>query len=172
MDKRWIGILIILIIGGCCMYYVVDNSTTVGTAISVVNKTIVTLPDGFSIEDKDKDDVNFIDWDTNEKISINDLGKGDISSSSFESRLKELKKNGEFEIIGNSTTNIGNITLYKLDYINSTSEDALNISESFVFTCNHTFLIKTKGYSDEAKLNKDLAFLVNTMIPDYKQSQD
>ena len=34
MDKRWIGIIIILIIGLGCMYLIVDNSTSVGNAVS------------------------------------------------------------------------------------------------------------------------------------------
>ena len=47
MDRRWIGILIILIVGLSAMYLIVDNSNTVGNAISVIGDVSVTLPPGY-----------------------------------------------------------------------------------------------------------------------------
>ena len=64
MDKRWIGILIILIIGCCCMYFIVDSSTTVGNAMTVVNKTVVTLPNHFSIEESGRDYAKIVNKNT------------------------------------------------------------------------------------------------------------
>ena len=79
MDKRWILILIILIVGGYCTYNIVDSSTTVGDAITVVNKSVITIPKDFSIADTDKNSVDLIDNKDNKKIHIEDIGKGDIN---------------------------------------------------------------------------------------------
>ena len=47
MDKRWIGIIIILIIGLGCMYIIVDNSNSVGNAVTVISDVTITLPPGY-----------------------------------------------------------------------------------------------------------------------------
>ena len=61
------------------MYYIVDTSTTVGTSITVVNKTVVTVPNDFSIEDSGSNTAKIINEETHEKIYFKDLGKKDIA---------------------------------------------------------------------------------------------
>ena len=46
MDKRWILIIIIAIIGLSSMYLIVDESMTVGSAITTFSKTTITIPEG------------------------------------------------------------------------------------------------------------------------------
>lgn len=172
MDKRWIMILIFLIVGCCCLFYVVETSSTVGDAITVVNKTVVTLPNDFSIESKETDHGTIINENTNEKIYIKDLGKEDSSMNAFKTALQDLSKKSDIKVIKNSTLNIDNITAYKIDYKNITKETNQNISNAYVFTCNHTFLIKLQNYDDDTELNENLEYVVAHMTPDFKQSQD
>ncbi len=172
MDKRWIMILIFLIVGCCCLFYVVETSSTVGDAITVVNKTVVTLPNDFSIESKGTDYGTIINENTNEKIYIKDLGKEDSSMNAFKTALQDLSKKSDIKVIKNSTLNIDNITAYKIDYKNITKETNQNISNAYVFTCNHTFLIKLQNYDDDTELNENLEYVVAHMTPDFKQSQD
>ena len=164
MDKRWILILIILIVGCACLYYIVDSSTTVGDAITVVNKSVITLPSDFSIGSDDKSSVTLINKNTNETIFIEDLGKSDSAFNHFEEDLNSL------DILNNSTLNINNITTYKIDMQNLTTKS--NTSLVYVYSSNHTFAIKFNGYKDQNELNQDLNFIVSTISPDFKQNQD
>ena len=172
MDKRWIGILIILIAGCACMYYIVDTSTTVGTSITVVNKTVVTLPNDFSIDDSGSNSAKIINKNTHEKIYFKDLGKRDIALDSFNKKLKELQNNPNIKINNNSTVKINNITVYRIDCENLTTENTTNFSICYAYTCYHTFLIQFKNYNDNSKLDKDLDYIISYMKPDFKQFQD
>ena len=172
MDKRWIGILIILIAGCTCMYYIVDTSTTVGTSITVINKTVVTLPDDFSIEDTGSNTAKIINKENHEKINFKDLGKKDVALDNFNKKLKELNRDSNIQINNNSTVKINNISVYKIDCVNYTTENATNISFCYAYTCYHTFSIQLKDYNDNVKLDKDLDYMISNMKPDFKQSQD
>lgn len=165
MDKRWILILIILIVGCTCLYYIVDSSTTVGDAITVVNKSVITIPSDFSIGSDDKSSVTLINKKTNETIFIEDLGKSDSAFNCFKEDLNSLDN-----ILNNSTVNINNITAYKIDMQNSTTYS--NSSLVYVYSSNHTFAIKFNGYTDQNELNQDLNFIVSALSPDFKQNQD
>lgn len=171
MDKRWILILIILIVGGYCTYNIVDSSTTVGDAITVVNKSVITIPKDFSIADTDKNSVDLIDNKDNKKIHIEDIGKGDIALETFNREISLLSGSPNIHLLKNSTLNAGNMTIYKSDLENYTN-DLTNVSLAYIYSSGHTFAIKFEGYSNENELNKDLKFMVNTISPDYKQAQD
>lgn len=170
MDKRWILILIILIVGCVCMYFIVDSSTTVGDAITVVNKSVITLPQDFTIGDDDKNSVELIDESTHESIYIKDLGKGDKAFDCFKDELDSLNKNGDVNLLSNSTMNISDINTYKIDLQNLTNSE--NSTIAYVYTSNHTFTLKFEGYSNQNDLNNDLNFIVSTISPDFKQAQD
>ncbi len=172
MDKRWIGILIILIIGLCSMYIIVDSSTTVGTAITVVNKTVVTLPSHFSIEDSGNNYAKIVNKDTKEKVSFKDLGKKDIALDSFNNKLNGLNKDSGINVRNSSTIDMNSTKVYKIDFQNLTTENTTNISICYVYTCYHTFSIQFKNYNNDTNLNKDLEFIISNMKPDFKQSQD
>ncbi|MGN0176896.1 MAG: hypothetical protein ACI389_03580 [Methanobrevibacter sp.] len=172
MDKKWILILIFLIVGCCCLFYVVETSPTVGNAITVVNKTIVSLPDEFSIENKENAYSTLINKNTNEKIIIKDLGKKDSALDNFKEKSINLSKNPDIIHVNNSTLNINNITTYKIDYQNITKENNSDLSNVYIFTCNHTFLIKLENYNNSTKLNNNLDYVITHMTPDFKQSQD
>lgn len=154
------------------MYFIVDSSSTVGTAIDVVNKTVVTLPDGFSVGNSDHSSTSLSDGNTHEKIYVKDLGKADIALNEFDTRLNNLGSDSDIVIVKNSTSNISNHTTYSVVYQNVTQEDYKNTSISYIFTCNHTFLIKLENYDNTSVMKDDLNFLVSNMKPDFKQSQD
>lgn len=171
MDKRWILILIILIAGCTCMYFIVDSSTTVGNAITVVNKSVVTLPNDFGIGNSEKNSVELIGKHSDEKIYVEDLGKKDVALESFQNNLSEFTHDSNYKVIKNTTENIGNITTYKIYLEDYTKENATNTTIAYIYSYNHTFMIKIDG-SNQNQTEKDLNFVVRTIQPDYKQSQD
>lgn len=153
------------------MYFVVDSSTTVGNAITVVNKSVVTLPNDFGIGDSEKNSVELIGKHSDEKIYIEDFGKKDVALESFKENLSAFSHNSNFNLIKNTTDNINNITVYKIYLTDYTIENVTNTTLAYIYTCNHTFMIKIDG-SDQNQIEDDLNFLVRTIQPDYKQSQD
>ncbi len=165
MDKRWILILIILIVGCACLYYIVDSSNTVGDAITVVNKSVITLPSDFTIDSDSKSSVTLINENSDETIVIKDLGKSDSAFDCFKEDLNSLDN-----ILNNSTLNINNITAYEIDFQNLTTKS--NTTLVYVYSSNHTFNIQFDGYEDQNELNQDLNFIVSTISPDFKQNQD
>jgi len=154
------------------MYFIVDSSTTVGTAITDVNKSVVTLPDGFYIGTSEKNSVTLNGKEHNEKIHIRDYGKPDTVKEHFEDKLYELSHDSEMNVLNNNTLNISNFKVYQINYEDYSSGNITNTSSNYVFTCNHTFLIKMSNYDNDEKLTKDLTFILDTLKPDYKQSQD
>ena len=69
-------IIAILIVGVSCMYFIVDNSTTVGNAITTFSKSSVTLPFGFSVGETNTESAKLYNKQNNETINIHDKGKG------------------------------------------------------------------------------------------------
>ena len=46
------------------------------------------------------------------------------------------------------------------------------MSNSYLCTYGHTFLVKMTGFDNTDDMNKNLNFVAKTLKPDYKQSQD
>ena len=172
MDRRWLFIFIIMIIGVCCMYSIVMSSTTVGSAIADINKTTISMPDGFSKGHSDDGSLELVNKKNDENIYIKDLGKNDSSKVEFDKKLKSLKTAADVTINENKTNVFNNITTYTVYYTNSSDSQAFNRSMSYIYNAGHTFYIKLTGYTDIDKLNRDLEYIVTTMQPDYKKSQD
>ena len=63
-----IMIIGILIVGISCMYVVVENSTTIGKAITTFSKTSITLPNGFSVGETDSKSAQLYNKQNNEKL--------------------------------------------------------------------------------------------------------
>ncbi len=168
MDKRGILIIIILIVGLSCMYVIASSSDYIGSAITDVNKSTVTLPSGFSIKNTDRSSVELINRQTNEIINVSDLGKQDSALKNFKDEIKYLSKVSRISDLINSTSIINNLTVYTIDYNNSTAINHI----SYVYTYNHTYSIKMTGYNDTDRASKNLVSIVNSIKPDYKQSQD
>ena len=93
MDKRVIMIIAILIVGISCMYVIVDNSTSIGKAITTFSKTSITLPNGFSVGETDSKSAQLYNKRSNEKINIYDLGKGDSTKEKFKNVTDIYKNN-------------------------------------------------------------------------------
>ena len=172
MDRRWLFIFLIMIIGVGCMYSIVMSSTTVGSAIADINKTTISMPDGFSKGYSDDGSLELINKANDEDIYIKDLGKNDSSKVTFDKKIKTLKTADDVTINENKTNVFNNITTYTVYYTNSSDSQAFNRSMSYIYCAGHTFYIKMAGYTDIDKLNSDLEYVVSTMQPDYKKSQD
>lgn len=168
MDKRVIMIIAILIVGISCMYVIVDNSYTIGNAITTFSKTSVPLPPGFSVGETDAKSAQLYNKQSNEKINIHDVGKGNRVKETFENVTETYKNNPSYYNLKNETKNINDVEVFHL-----TMETNNTISSCSVFYhYNHTYLVEMSGFDDINKINKNLEFIITTLQPDYKQAQD
>ena len=168
MDKRVIMIIAILIVGIGCMYVIVDNSYTIGHAITTFSKTTITLPDGFSVGDTNGNSAELYNKKSIEKINIHDLGKGDRVKDSFKNVTETYKNNPKYSNINDETKNVNGVEVLQL-----TAETNNTISSSSVFYYyNHTYRVDMSGFNDMNKVNDILEFIITTLQPDYKQAQD
>ena len=147
MDKRWIGILIIFIIGMVCMYYIVEDSPSVGNAMTVINDVSVSMPLGYNILHKTEDCTN----GTPDKL--------------FKKEITSFQNNNNVKV----KNNLSNDTLKYVQF-----ED-LNSGNNTSFACfkkeGHTFLMKIEGFTDMNTEKKDVMFVINNIIHDFKQNK-
>ena len=165
MDKRWLAISIILIIGLGCMYWVASTSTSVGSAVTIVNDVSVTLPHGFKISVSDADQATLIDESTNETIFIKYLSDGNNSLKEFNKEIKAMNGNSTLEITGNSSNKTVH-TLYCKN-LNKNNNYSLTYFEKF----DRTILIKSENYDNAEKQKSDAMYIINNLQPDYKQNR-
>lgn len=168
MDKRWILILIILIIGLGLMYCTADNSNTVGSAITTFGKTTITIPDGFSVGETESNSEELFKKGSTEVIRIYDFGKDSGDKNILKNLTKEYIAINEYKNISYNTTKIDNIKIHQA--MLETHNDTHVISSFYLY--EHTYILDMSGYKDMNSLNKDLEFILDTIHPDYKQSDD
>lgn len=170
MDKRWIYILIILILGCVCLYFIVDSSTTLGHANTYVGKFTVTLPNGYNVYDDGSDYVIIINRNTNEKITVTNLGKAyDTKKLMGEIRL-ELNENENISLIRDTEFKCNNVSEPSIYYEmlpDNTANQCL-----YITVHKHTFLIEAENFKDNATMHRDISSLIDTLKPDPKQKQD
>ncbi|WP_407392045.1 hypothetical protein [Methanobrevibacter sp.] len=172
MDKRWILLIIIAIVGISCMYNIVTTSTSIGTPITNLNKSLVTIPDDYGIGDTDKKSVEIYNKSCEEeKLYIEDLGKVNESLDKFNSKLNKLSHDSNVKIIKNSSNYTDGIDVHSVYYQKLDNPDKYE-SVSYITCINHTFYIKMYGYDDLNQMDYPFNFVVDTLQPDYKRSQD
>jgi hypothetical protein len=165
MDKRGIAIIIILIAGLACMYFVVINSTSVGSAVTIVDDVSVTLPQGFKIDVSYTNQAILLDEQTNETILVKYLSDGNNSLKEYNNEIKAIDKNETLEILDNSS----NDTAHTL-YCRNNDQDN-NYSLTYFEKFDRTLLIKMENYDNPKKQNGDLMYIVDNLQPDYKQNR-
>lgn len=171
MDKRWILIIIIIIIAAGCGYLVAQSSPNVGNAIAGVNKSIVTLPHGFSVGSSEGAYLELINKHSDEKIYIEDKGSGDNSEIDFEKNLKKISETSDKQIIDNfSDITPNGIKVYIAHYINE--ETSKNESISYYFTFGHTYYMKLSGFEDVNQENEKIKLIADTTETDFKKAQN
>ena len=168
MDKRWILILIILIVGLGTMYYIVDNSNTVGSAITTFGKTTITLPENFSVVRSNDDIVELHNKKNSEEITIFEYGKQNTVKKDILTLSNEIQQYTEYDNISNSTDKINDVNILSIYLQNENGTDRI----SGFYNNNHTYFIFMNNYTNMNKSDADLKFILDTMTPDYKQSQD
>ena len=169
MDKRWIGILIILIIGLSAMYLIVVNTTSVGNAVAVVGDVSVTLPPSFKTGATHVKDTSMYNPDNNKTIFVNFIGKGDNALKYYKGNLSSMKRDSNINILDNSTKNNTGI----IHYENYKSKYG-NPNEALVFfeKDNRTLSIKLLRYDDFKDQDKDIEFIIENIKLDYKQHKN
>lgn len=168
MDKRVVMIIAILIVGIGCMYVIVDNSYTIGSAITTFSKTTITLPNGFSVGETNTKSAELYNKQSNERIDIHDLGKGNHVKDSIKNMTGTYKNDPNYSNVRNDTKKVNDVDVFQLTMKNNNT-----ISSSSVFYhYNHTYRVDMSGFSDENKVNEILEFIITTLQPDYKQGQD
>ena len=161
-------IIAILIVGISCMYVIVDNSYTIGNAITTFSKTTVTLPHGFSVGETNTKSAELYNKQNNEKIDIHDLGKENRVKNIFKNMTETCKNDSNYSNIKNDTKKVNEVDVFQI-----TMETNNTISSSSVFYhYNHTYRVDMSGFNDANKVNEILEFIITTLQPDYKQSQD
>ena len=169
MDKRWILIIIIAIIGLSSMYLIVDESMTVGSAITTFSKTTITIPEGFSVEDTNNNLVTLYNKNNNEKIEIYDFGKGNTIKEMQTNITSEILEEEGLNNVTNRTINLEDTEISQTILKNGSNS---KVVISYFYKYNHTYSIIMTGYKKLNTTTQDLDCILYTLRPDYKQSQD
>lgn len=167
MDTRWILILTVVIAALGCGYSIIESSTTVGSAVTVIDKCAATVPGDFSVEESRNYDVTLAHDGTAEKIKIKEIEKNNTVKKEINNLTKSIKKSYKIQYNNTWKTPDKN-KVYTIYYKNSTD----NLSTSVFYVNKYTFVLNTTGYDNTTKLTKDVGYIVDTIRPDYKQSQD
>ena len=169
MDKRWILIIIIAIIGLSSMYLIVDNSMTVGSAITTFSKTTITIPEGFSVEDTNNNLVTLYNKNNDERIEIYDFGKGNTVKEMQTNITAEILQEEGLNNVTNRTFNLDDTEINQTILKNGSNS---KVVISYFYKYNHTYSIIMTGYKKLNTTTQDLDCILYTLRPDYKQSQD
>ena len=169
MDKRWILIIIIAIIGLSSMYLIVDESMTVGSAITTFSKTTITIPEGFSVEDTSNNLLTLYNKNNNEKIEIYDFGKGNTIKEMQTNITSEILEEEGLNNVTNRTINLEDTEISQTILKNGSNS---KVVISYFYKYNHTYSIIMTGYNKVNTTPQDLDWILCTLRPDYKQSQD
>ena len=172
MDRRWIYILLLCLIAAGCGYLIASTSNSVGNAITDVNTSMVTLPQGFGVQSSGVLKTELIQRDTGELILIKDFGKVDVGLSEFNKKLDFLSKDKNCKVLDNSTDSNNRYTLYTVSYENNTDGNSSKESVSYLYLYNRTYFIKQTGYSSTDKMSDNLDYVVKSLRLDYKKSQE
>lgn len=161
MDKKWIGLIIILIVGLLAMGYIVTSSPSVGNALTVIKDVSVTLPDGFRILDTSSDEAKLSEDNGDNRIVLKCMGKDKNPVKAYKSELKKQKSKGEFEVTenGNNTIKLTNYTSGKVTLIKFFDKE------------NRTFSMKVDDFTGEAKQVDDINFIIDNIVLDFKQNK-
>ena len=168
MDKRWIYILIIFIIGVSALYIIASSSNTIGCATVDVNTFVITLPDSFNIDGTDGNSATLINRNNGEKLIVEDLGKGNFIDDMLLNYTKNSPNNGKHVKIENKTITHNNITIQTVYIIDN---NTIN-STSYFIKFNHTFTIKANNFSDNESIDNNIKYIIDSLVRDYKQTQD
>ena len=106
-----------------------------------------------------------------------DINKNKVYLLAYNNTSKESLMNLSDEILGlegnNTTTNItknkiNNVSVYQTEitYENGT------VYLSSLYYQKHTYIIIMEKFKNKDDVDKEIKFILNTMHPDYKQSQD
>ena len=165
MDKRWIGIILILLAGLSCMYVIVTHSTSVGSAVSVIEDVTITVPHGFITSEDGADYCVFHNKDTNETVRMKCLNDKNTYINEYNKQLTTLKEKGDIKIKNNFKNN----TLSLIEYENQSTTDKKYVSVIYFYKCNHTFSMKMEQFTDENSKQDVMDFIIDTLKFDFKQ---
>ena len=168
MNKRWIGIIVILFIGLTAMYFIVETSDTVGNSISVVGEMTITLPPQFKTGDNSGPQVSMSN-DEGNIIFINYLNKGGSSLEYFKTNLTALESNPNITVLNYTS----NGTVHTIKYIDPNSKYK-NHNETLVFfEKEHRILsMRLVCYDNFKHQDEDISFIIDHAKHDFKQNKN
>lgn len=167
MDKRWIGILLILIAGLGCMYLIVMNSNTVGNAVDVISDVTVAIPPGLITSEDGSHFCVLYNKETNETMRVKCIDEGTNYIKEYDKKLNSLKNDGNIKI----SRNITNKTLSLIDYENLSSTDKKDMGFASFDKCNHTFTVQLEHFTNKTSEEKYLNYIIDNMKFDFKQNK-
>ena len=143
------------------MYIIADNSHTVGNAITVISDVTIPVPIDFRIEKSIGEEAILLNEKNNESITILCLELNDNSKKEFKNMadsLKEVKtktkKNNTFEVIefeDSDTGKSGSLVYFEKE--------------------KHSFIMKLENYEDNAEKEKDMMYIIDNLIHDFKKNK-
>lgn len=164
MDRRWIGIIIIMLIGMGCMYFIVDSSNTVGNAITVVKDVSIVVPPGFKISDSHSTDALLSSESNNESISISCIVDDKNPEKEFTKAITSLQNKNNVEL-----KNLSNKTI---KHVNCKDVDSGKNTSFILFEKEgHPFIMKMENYESSAQQDKDMMFIIDNIQHDFKQNK-
>ena len=167
MNKKWIGIIIILFLGLIAMYLIVDSSNSVGNSITVIGDMAITLPPHFKTGESSGPMASMSNSEGN-IIFINYLKKGGSSLKYYKNNLTSLESNPDITVL-NSTSNG---TVHTINYINPNSKYE-NPNETLVFfeKDNRVLSLRLVCYDNFKEQNEDISFIIDNAKHDFKQNK-
>ena len=147
------------------MYLIVDNSTSVGNAVSVISDVTITLPPGYITSEDGGNFCVLFNKPTNETIRIKCLDGKKTYVEEYNNTLKTLEKQDDIII----TKNFTNKNLSMIEYENQSSTDKKNISLVYFEKCNHTFSMQLEHFTDESTKEETVSFIIENLKYDFKQ---
>ena len=165
MDSRWYGIIIILIAGLGCMYLIASSSTTIGSAVVIVDDLSVTLPPNFKIVHNDIYQIELKNRNNDENIIVKYLSDGNNSQKEYAKEVKALSKNSNVDIVKKNTSDVLQ-SIYCKNLKNNKE-----YGEFFFEKFDRTVMIKMTNYQNQTKQDSDLKFVCDAMQPDFKQDR-
>ncbi|MBE6499990.1 MAG: hypothetical protein E7Z80_05545 [Methanobrevibacter thaueri] len=162
MDKRWIGIFLIIIIGAGCLYLIISSSDTVGKAVTVCDEMTITLPTGFNLLHSNPKDVTLLNHQ-NETIFIKIIGLNKDTLKLFNDKVSSLKSNDSIEVEKTSNENNTHIVYYK--NLNTGNESII----AYFVKDNRTISMEMNQYPN---YREDFDFVFDSIVHNFKQNTD
>ena len=144
------------------MYLVVNDSNTVGNAVTVVKDISISVPPGFKIDSTTDNTANLLNEKSSECINIKCVDKNPYKSFAKSVSSFESKNNAKPENLSNKS----------VEHVQFKDTGSGQFTSFLLFEKeNHFLTVKLSNYTDASQLEKDMNYLIDNMVHDFKQNK-